>query len=65
MYIIGSRDKATQSQYSISSTPAQHPTVNLAEKEAARLATKDPSREFIVYKMISVASVQDVVVKRF
>lgn len=54
-YIIGSLHKVT-SLYSIAPTPEKHTTYGDAEKEAQRLARMHPEKDFIVFKLESIAS---------
>lgn len=58
--IIGSITK-DRGAVSFSSDPAVHSIILLAKAEAARLATNDKTKKFIVVEVRAVASVNDVV----
>lgn len=65
-YIIGSIHKITQ-QYSIAAKPETHLTYSDAEKESRRLAKLFPEKDFIVFKLESIASMPnpEVTVRKF
>lgn len=58
-YIVGSVNKNNE-DLSFASFPATHESQEIAEQEASRLAGQRKDRKFVVCKVVSICSVQDV-----
>lgn len=60
-FIVGSQSKESGLISITTDNPAQHTTEGSALAEAGRLAKQYPDRKFVAFKIVGVASVNDVI----